>query len=297
MDITETVAPLLTIVIPTRNEQHNIAACLTSVNATVAQGWCETLVIDNHSQDGTAEIAGQCGARVFLQGPERSAQRNRGWREAHGRYVLFLDADMRVPGETMEEIRRLLAGASPPDALYLREVRTGGGWWTRARNFERSFYDATCIDALRVIKRELLASVGGYDESMFAGEDWDLDRRVLALTGKVALTRGHLVHDEARLTFAGHLRKKRYYSGNFGAYLGKWGRDETTRRQFGPVYRFIVVFLEKGKWRRAMRHPMLLLTIWAERMLVGLLYLTRRRHAKDAPVQCRDHQPGGSQKL
>jgi hypothetical protein len=46
-----------------------------------------------------------------------------------------------------------------------------------------------------------------------------------------------------------------------------------TRRQFGFWYRFVTVFLENGKWRQALRHPFLLLAVWAERVCVGLLCL------------------------
>lgn len=264
---------LISVVIPTRNEAHNIASCIGAFSRAAAEGWCEVLVVDNFSADETARLAKELRARVFEQGPERSTQRNRGWREAQGLYVLFVDADMRLPEETLGEIRDLLSQASPPEALYVREVRSGKGWWTRVRNFERSFYDATCIDGLRVIRRALLQAVGGYDETLFSCEDWDLDRRILAVTQNVALTSGHLIHNEERLTFARHLRKKKYYSGSFAAYRNKWGRDAITRRQFGFFYRFFAVFFEDGKWRRALRHPVYLFAIWAERLCVGLIYV------------------------
>ena len=267
---------LVSVVIPTRNEAHNIASCIDAFGAFVAEGWLEVLVVDNFSDDMTIRIANAHHARVFQHGPERSSQRNRGWKEAHGLYVLFVDADMRIPHNTVNEIKGLLSQHSPPDALYIREVRTGDSWWTRVRNFERSFYDATCIDGLRVIRRTLLEALGGYDENLFACEDWDLDRRILTVTRNVALTKGCLIHNEARLTFARHLRKKRYYAGSFDAYIKKWGRDEITRRQFGLFYRFFGVFLEKGKWRRALCHPVYLFAIWAERFCVGVIYVLSR---------------------
>jgi glycosyltransferase involved in cell wall biosynthesis len=267
---------LVSVVIPTRNEEHNIASCIDAFRGAVAEGWCEVLVVDNFSEDGTVQVARERCARAFQQGPERSAQRNRGWAEAQGEYVLFVDADMRLPSETLEEIRTALFRPSPPDALYIREKRTGDSWWTRVRNFERSFYDATCIDGLRVIRRPLLQAVEGFDERLFACEDWDLDRRILAVTQHVALTKGHLLHDEQRLTFWRHLRKKRYYAKCFDAYISKWGRDAVTRRQFGFFYRFIGVFLENGKWRRALAHPVYLFAIWAERICVGVIYVASR---------------------
>ena len=275
----------------------------------VREGWGEIIVVDNFSTDDTCKVAqtflsvdhAQAGMpvlpsrdaiRVIQKGPERSAQRNEGWRQARGEYVFFVDADMRVPEETLREIQGKIAVERPlrtahcspltahrsplTDAFFVREVRIGEGWWTRVRNFERSFYDATCIDALRVIRRSLLEQVGGYDETMHACEDWDLDRRLLQLTKNVAVTEGYLLHDERRLTFVRHIRKKVYYSGNFSLYLGKWGHDATTRKQFGFRYRFFGIFFEKGKWKRAITHPHYMVAIWFERVCVGVVYLTRR---------------------
>jgi glycosyltransferase involved in cell wall biosynthesis len=267
--------PLLSVIIPVKNEARNIALCIESFQAAVREGWAEILVIDNFSTDDTQRIAESMGVRVIQQGPERSTQRNRGWKEAQGEYVFFVDADMRVPEATLREVRGRIQ--STVDALFVREVRAGTSWWIKVRNFERSFYDATCIDGLRVIKRTILEQVGGYDENLFAAEDWDLDRRILAVTSQVALTDGHLIHDEGAFSLSRHLKKKAYYSTNFSAYLGKWGQDDITRKQFGLFYRFFTVFFEQGKWKRALTHPHYMLAIWFERFCVGLLYLKRTR--------------------
>jgi len=310
------MTPLLSIIIPVKNEARNIALCIESFQSAVREGWAEVLVIDNFSTDDTKRIAESMGVRVLQQGPERSTQRNRGWKEAQGPYIFFVDADMRVPEATLQEVRgriqsevisqesevnsrqkseiggrRSETGVHLPtarcplptanwataDALFVREVRAGTSWWIKVRNFERRFYDATCIDGLRVIKRSILEQVGGYDENLFAAEDWDLDRRILAVTSQVALTDGHLIHDEGAFSFSRHLKKKAYYSTNFSTYLEKWGQDEITRKQFGLFYRFFTVFLEQGKWKRALAHPHYMLAIWFERFCVGLLYLKRMR--------------------
>lgn len=272
-------APKLSVVVPTRNERANVGACLAAFREAVARGDVECVVVDNASPDGTADLAREAGARVFSQGPERCAQRNRGFREAAAPWVMFVDADMRVPPGTLAEILGRIA-AGGVDALYVREKRVGSGWRTKARDFERGFYDGTCIDGLRVFRKTLLEKTGGYDESLFACEDWDLDRRVLAAGARTAVTDGALLHDERRLSLRALLRKKRYYAGSFGAYRRKWGNDATTRRQFGFRYRFFGVFLENGKWRRVLRHPFLFATVMAERVAVGFVFLFARGGAR-----------------
>ena len=266
--------PELSVIIPTRNEERNIGKCIDALAPFL--DWIEVIVVDNASTDATRELAAARGVRLFEQGPERSAQRNRGWREARAPFVCFLDADMRMLPETMAEIRRTISAPDAPDGLYIREIRTGSGWWIRTRNFERSFYDATCIDALRVFRRSILEKTGGYDETITGEEDWDLDRLCLAAGARVALTIGALLHDEGAFSWRRHLRKKAYYSGTIGRYRAKWGNDAVVRKQLGVGYRFFGVFLEKGKWRRALAHPLMMASIFFERTVVGAVYLLRR---------------------
>ena len=175
----------LSVVITTRNESANIANCIRAFDGFRKD--VEIIVVDNASTDDTKSIAASLGAKVFDKGPERSAQRNLGWRTAVAPWVVILDADMIMPRETIEE---MLACASRGDgiaAYWIPEVRTGDGIRVKARNFERSFYDGTCIDALRFFSKEILEKTGGYDENLIAGpEDWELDIRVLSDTQREA---------------------------------------------------------------------------------------------------------------
>ena len=267
----------LTVVITTKNEAANIAASIHSFDSAVARGEAEVIVVDNASSDDTKKIALELGAAVYDKGPERSAQRNLGWRMARGEWVIVLDADMIIPPETVEEILSV-EGA---DAYWIPEVRTGSGFRVKARNFERSFYDGTCIDALRLFRKGLLEATGGYDENLIAGpEDWELDIRVLAAGAKCAVLKNHLIHNEKRLTFKKMLEKKAYYTKSFAAYKEKWRGHPAVRRQFSPWYRFVGVFVEKGKWKKVFRHPILFAGVMFERFAVGIVYLLNRKKSR-----------------
>ncbi len=273
----------LSVVITTKNEAANIAASVRSFDDAVARGEAEVIVVDNASTDDTKEIASELGAAVYDKGPERSAQRNLGWQKARGEWVIVLDADMIIPPETVEEILSVEEG----DAYWIPEVRTGSGFRVKARNFERSFYDGTCVDALRLFRREILEKTGGYDENLIAGpEDWELDIRVLATGAKCAVLKSHLIHNEKRLTFRKMLEKKAYYTKSFAAYKEKWRGHPAVRRQFSPWYRFVGVFVEKGKWRKILRHPILFAGVMFERFAVGLVYLFNRGKGR-SPAGCR----------
>ena len=292
----------LSVVITTRNEEANIANCIRAFDAVRED--VEIIVVDNKSTDATKRIAEDLGATVLDKGPERSAQRNLGWRTATAEWVVVLDADMILPealvGEILgiagngEDLRRktederkglemedgrlgLTSKVSSPLAYWIPEVRTGSGLRVKARNFERSFYDGTCIDALRLFHKSVLEKTGGYDENLIAGpEDWELDIRVLATGAKCAVLKNHLIHNEKQLTLKRMLEKKAYYTKSMAAYQAKWKGHPALKKQFGLGYRFFGVFVEHGKWKRLLRHPILAVVMYFERILVGFTYLCNR---------------------
>ncbi len=283
----------LSVVITTRNEAANIANCIHAFDAVRDQ--VEVIVVDNASTDDTKKIAADLGATVLDKGPERCAQRNLGWQMAKAEWVIVLDADMILPQETIKEMlgiagrgqdlgRKtedgrpdLASKVSSPLAYWIPEIRTGSGIRVKARNFERSFYDGTCIDALRLFHKSILEKTGGYDESLIAGgEDWELDIRILETGAKCAILKNHLVHNEKQLTLKRMLEKKAYYSKSMTAYQAKWRGHPALKKQFGLVYRFFGVFVERGKWKRLLRHPVLAFVMYFERMAVGLIYLLNR---------------------
>lgn len=271
----------LAAVITTRNEEANIANCIRAFDDFRDQ--VEIIVVDNASTDRTKEIAARLGAKVLDKGPERSAQRNLGWQTATAAWVVVLDADMILPPATIAEILEIASRAQSPSgdgaiaAYWIPEVRTGDGWRVKVRNFERSFYDGTCIDALRLFHKSVLAATGGYDENLIAGpEDWELDIRILATGAKCDVLKGHLIHNEKRLTYRKMLEKKAYYTKSFAAYKAKWPGHPAVKKQFSPFYRFFGVFTENGKWRKILRHPILFAGVLFERFSVGIVYILNK---------------------
>ena len=91
------------------------------------------------------------------------------------------------------------------------------------------------------------------------------------------MLRHHLVHNEKKLTYRRMLEKKAYYTRSFAAYQAKWKGHPAVKRQFSPWYRFVGVFVEKGKWKKILRHPILFAGVLFERLSVGVVYLLNRR--------------------
>lgn len=266
----------VSIVVTTKNEEKHISFCLESVlRQDYPAEKIEIIVVDNRSTDRTKEIASRFTPLVFDHGPERSAQRNFGITRARGRYVFYLDADMTLGEGLIRECvekcdRGGLAG------LYIPERVVGEGFWILVRDFERSFYDGTCIDAARFFLRRTALAIGGFDENLNGPEDWDFDRRLRA-AGKLGITSAAIFHDEGRFSLRRYLKKKSYYSLGFADYIAKWGRDDPEiRKQFGFYYRYLGVFLERGKWKKLIRHPLLTAGMIFLRLAVGLVYLSSR---------------------
>ncbi|MGF7173044.1 glycosyltransferase family 2 protein [Azospirillum doebereinerae] len=117
-------APIpVSVVVMTRNEAANLPLCLPSLNR-----FAERFVVDSGSIDGTTGIAAAHGARVVPFHWNGRYPKKKQWCLDHlpfaHDWVLFVDADERPTPELVEEIDRLMAGASGP---------TPAGYWIDGR--------------------------------------------------------------------------------------------------------------------------------------------------------------------
>src|SRR3989339_36867 len=268
--------PVVSVIITTKNEEKNIENCLKSVQKQdYDKEKLEIIVVDNNSTDRTKEIASQFTDKIFDKGPERSAQRNFGAEKSYGKYILYLDADMILSEKVISEcVMKSEKGRIV--GLYIPEVIIGSGFWIKVRNFERSFYNATCIDAVRFILREKFLEINGFDLSMTGPEDWDLDRR-LEEKGKLDIIVSNLFHNEGSFNLRKYISKKGYYSKSFDSYIEKWGsKDKIIRKQLGLYYRFTGVFIERSNWRKILIHPFLAGSMYFLRFLVGVTFVLKK---------------------
>jgi len=97
----------ITVVIPTRNEAEQIAACIRHLD------WAaDIVVVDGGSTDDTVALARAAGARVITDGPRGiGEQRNTGIAVARHEWVFALDADERIGRELAQEMMAVQAAA------------------------------------------------------------------------------------------------------------------------------------------------------------------------------------------
>src|SRR5581483_12381122 len=100
-------APVVSIIICTRNRAQHLKATLESLNRVRVPSdlSAEVIVVDNGSSDETGAIVKDTKLRDFAlrysvePRPGQSNARNRGLGIARGRAILFTDDDVRPPGE------------------------------------------------------------------------------------------------------------------------------------------------------------------------------------------------------
>lgn len=103
----------ISVIVITKNEAHNIEACLNSVR------WAdEIIVVDAESKDQTVTLAKKYTSKVFIQ-PWLgfAAAKSFAVEQSSHQWILWLDADERVVPELAEEIQTLLK-AEPNHAAF-----------------------------------------------------------------------------------------------------------------------------------------------------------------------------------
>ena len=124
----------LTVAIPARNEEHNLAACLEAIGSDFAR---QVVVIDSASTDATAEVARDQGADLINFKWKGHFPKKRNWYLRHHtpttRWVLFLDADEILTPAVKQEIATVLPGSNHQGFLlsytnYFLGRRLRGGY-------------------------------------------------------------------------------------------------------------------------------------------------------------------------
>lgn len=154
---TNVPAPGISATIITKNEERNIADCLSTL------AWAdEIVVLDSGSTDRTMEIARTYTDKVFMkEWAGQGLQKNRAVALAQGPWIFSIDADERVMPELAEEIRRVTidspfrAYAMRRKNIYRGQWIRFGGWWPDwiTRLFikgEAQFNDRVIHEAIQV---------------------------------------------------------------------------------------------------------------------------------------------------
>ena len=206
----------LTIVIVTWNVRDYLAGCLRSLESAGVPTWARVVVVDNASEDGTAQMVDRDFRFVRLMTSTSNVgftrANNLALRNVNSKYVLLLNPDTLVPPGALEKLVAAMDADTSIGAIAPRQ-HSGSGlvqleaavalptiWnafcdlallskaFPRSRIFCRrtmgwwNHLDDRDVPALAgsamLLRRTALNEVGLLDEAMFYVEDMDLCRRL-----------------------------------------------------------------------------------------------------------------------
>jgi glycosyltransferase involved in cell wall biosynthesis len=188
----------IALVIPTRNRGALLMEAVNSVLALATEN-DEVIVVDDSSTDGSIDDVRSLGKSVrVIQGAYGSAgaARNAGAAAASEHaFLAFLDSDdQMLPGKTRGLLATLEENPDAAIAHGLTEVidASGRGLPDETSDQHAAFAHGACVGtdypglaeycamftSATLMRREAFDSVGGYDTSLLAYEDWDLYLRL-----------------------------------------------------------------------------------------------------------------------
>jgi len=225
--------PLVSVIIPTRNSEATIEKCLRSIKKQSYDN-IKIIVVDNYSGDKTRQIAKKYGAKIYLKGPERSAQVNFGAEKSSGKYIYRVDSDFVLQPDVIREAVESCEKCGY-DAIVIHNTSDPTvSFWARVRKAERDCYkDDELNVAARFWKKEVFIAVGGFDENLVAGDDYDLHNMLVRSGFKVGRIKAEEVHIGEPKTLAEVVQKHYYYGKNIGSFVRKHPRKAL--RQLSPL--------------------------------------------------------------
>ncbi len=185
--------PLISVVTPIYNGEKTIKETIKSIlNQTFSD--LELIVINDGSQDSTLKVIST------IQDPRLkvlsylnsgvSASRNRGLAQATGEFISFIDADDLWTTNKLETQLRVLQENPQAAVAYSwtdwidesGQILGKGSYITQEGNVfaQMLLNDFVASGSNCLIRRQALIEVGGFDESLAHGEDWDLWLRLAA---------------------------------------------------------------------------------------------------------------------
>jgi hypothetical protein len=185
-DADEHVRPI-SFVIPAYNESGTIPDTIAQIRSHVPAKWlAEIVVVDNGSTDDTAVVATGLGARVITApGAALGAMRNLGASCATGEILVFLDSDVSLTqswNDSLPTLSRTLNADPGVITGSWCEVPDDAGWVPRVwspgapkRGEVRHLGSAHLIVTAATFRQ-----LGGFDEDLPTGEDFEFCSRALA---------------------------------------------------------------------------------------------------------------------
>jgi len=176
--------PRFTVVIPTLNEEAHLPRLLTDLSRQTFKNF-EVIVVDAKSNDKTREIAKKYKANVLISNKKNvSFQRNAGAKKGSSEWIVFMDADNRIPKNYLQKVDKYLE-TNGPDILSTWLTPDNGSkkdkLTANIMNVFMEIYKNTkkpyVMESMIFIKRDSFKAIGGFDIKIPWREGEDLLKR------------------------------------------------------------------------------------------------------------------------
>jgi GT2 family glycosyltransferase len=182
----------ISVVVIGRNEGKRLERCLESIARAPGNLIREVIYVDSRSTDGSVELACRGGATAITLNPGRTTAamgRNAGWTRATSDLILFLDGDTILDPDFPVVACKALAQDAQISVVWghRREINPQASVFNRVLDLDWIYPPGITEfcggDAM--MRRKALVEVEGFDDSLIAGEEPDLCRRMRALHYKI----------------------------------------------------------------------------------------------------------------
>lgn len=243
--------PLVSVVVPTLNSEKTIEKCLISVkNQTYTE--IELIVVDADSTDRTAEIADKYCDKIYNT-PLRSRtyQTNFGAWKSDGTYIYRLDSDIVLSNTMIQEcVEKCEKGNCDAVATYWGPDPSIS-IWSRVRKFEKDCYKYDPRrNVSRFYKKEVFVEIGGYNESLVYGEDYDIQNRLVNNNYNTCFTESEGIHLGEPENLKDIIYEQYYYGKTINSFL-----QENKSQGLVQVSPLRMSFLLN--WKKFLKNPLL----------------------------------------
>lgn len=174
--------PVISIIIPTLNEEAHLGCLLEELAQACAGVSYELVVVDAASQDRTVEIAREHGARVVeTAAGNRGHQLRLGAQRSQGQYLWFVHADVQLKAEANlgPRLVRSLGPGTAAACLWLDYAAPGFFYrfLAASSNWRAGHLGLIFGDQSLFVCRTVYQQVGGFPDVPLM-EDWILSRKL-----------------------------------------------------------------------------------------------------------------------
>lgn len=241
--------PLVSVVMPVRNEEKYVAAAIDSVLTQSCQD-TEVIVADGRSGDATREVvtrlAGRDSRVRLMDNPAGTIPSglNAGLHAARGRYVARVDAHARISHDYLA--RGVAELEADPHVAAVGGRRVGVAETATGRavaaalsspfgvgnsiNHYGTERQDTDHASFGIYRSDVLQAVSGWDEQLRVNEDVDIDHRILAGGHRIRYDPDMLILWQVRETVRQLGRQYRRYGRGKAAMVRKNGPDAVRAR-------------------------------------------------------------------